>query len=239
MSVEIALAIVLHLLLLGSMAAFLIASIAAVRDTRSRLERLLRAGMAFAGALVVLGSQAAGLTFSDFIVRALSGSTFMAQGVTVVAVAVPSVLGVAVGMYFLRAMKRDKDRALRVLAFVGTLASVQFAQIYAIAVDQRGVILGATAVPNISFVVAILIYAALRYETAPSGRREPSRIAALAEKFSPRGAVPAKPWGAPVAAGGLDAPTDTRGFPVPPATGRHTAAGPDDDGLLDLRHVGR
>jgi hypothetical protein len=65
-----------------------------------------------------------------------------------------------------------------VLAFVGTLAAAQFAWIYAVAVQSNGLNLGPSVIPNIAFVVGILLYVVLRYEP---GRRQhqkkPGRLA--------------------------------------------------------------
>jgi hypothetical protein len=73
--------------------------------------------------------------------------------------------GVGLGWYFIRTIKKSETLAIRVLGFVGMLSVVQFAEVYAIAVQDKGLQLGATAVPNISFLVGLILFVVFKMDT--------------------------------------------------------------------------
>ncbi len=167
------------------MFAFLASAIWVVFKTDDRVERAIRGAAVFCGAMVVLGAQAAGLTFTEFIVNSLSGASALGQGAVLVGAVVPSAMGLLIGMALLRALRQSEDKAIRVIAFVGTLAATQFAQICAVAVDTNGVRLGAAAVPNISFVVGVLLYVVLKYDRKTRrGARPTPGLADLVGRFT-------------------------------------------------------
>jgi hypothetical protein len=142
-----------------------------VHGARS-MELLLRVAALFAGAMVVVGSQAAGLSFAQFSVQALSSARAGGAAAVAAAAVVPGVVGLGVGWYLTHSMHRGESIAIRVMAFVGMLAAAEFASIYAVAVHEQGVNLGATALPNITFVVGVFLYMILRYDTDhPRGKR--------------------------------------------------------------------
>ena len=160
-----------QVLLLGSLLLFTgFVFYNATHGTNS-MELALRVSSLFAGALVVVGAQAAGLSFASFTVGALS-STHPTTAVLskVAGTVVPGGLGVGMGWYLTRSLYRSQNIAMRIMAFVGMLAASQFAAIYVIATSRRGVQLGATALPNIFFVVGILLYMMLKYD--PSRARQ-------------------------------------------------------------------
>lgn len=154
------LSVVLNIMLIGSMLLFVAYSVRVSLSADNTGERMIRFGSLFAGALVVLGGQVAGVGFSQFIVKSMSSS-----GVAVTAgVVVPGVAGASLGFLFLRSAYRDNIFAIRVLIFIGMLAAAQFAEIYAQVVKRNGYSLGAAVVPNIAFVVGIILCIALTYD---------------------------------------------------------------------------
>jgi hypothetical protein len=199
-----ALNMLLHTLLIGSMIGFLFAIATVTFSTGNGIERLIRCSALFSGAMVVLGAQAAGVSFADFAVESLSGSKLF-SGAGLTATVVPGGAGVAMGWYLTRSLRRSENIAIRVLAFVGMLAITQFAQIYVVATSTKGVELGSTAVPNIAFVVGISIYVMLKYDPdskvdAPTSWRDKLRVGrSLAEELK-SGASGAPSKAAPTAA---------------------------------------
>jgi hypothetical protein len=147
--------------------------------TKDPVERAIRAGALFSGAMVVLGAQGAGVSYAQFIVKSLSGIKPVTAGL--VGATLPGLAGVGMGWYLVRAIRRSQNVAVRILAFVGMLATTQFAEIYAVALHARGFALGAAATPNIAFVVGLSLYIMLRYdptsETPTVKRRFWSRLA--------------------------------------------------------------
>ncbi len=70
----ILLRIILNTMLISSMLAFVGLSILAALNDKNPVERLIRFGMLFSGALVVLGAEAGGVNFSQFISDSLSST---------------------------------------------------------------------------------------------------------------------------------------------------------------------
>jgi hypothetical protein len=163
--VAVVLGVLEQILLLGSLILFVgIVFLTATRGTNG-LERALRVLSLFVGAMVVVGAQVAGLSFASFTVDALSNthpSTALLS--KVLGAALPGGIGVGFGWYLTRSLRRSHNIAMRVMAFVGMLAATQFLAIYVVATSRHGVRLGATALPNIFFVVGILLYMMLKYD---------------------------------------------------------------------------
>jgi hypothetical protein len=157
----------LHVLLIGSMLAFVACSVVAALATDSHVERMIRFGALFSGALVVLGTRAGGMSFSNFIAESLSDS-----GVAVATggVVVPGAAGAALGLLLVRSSFRGNIYVIRIMVFIGTLAATQFAEIYVASIELNGPSLGRPVVPNISFVVGILLCIALTYDPRASDR---------------------------------------------------------------------
>jgi hypothetical protein len=176
--VEVILNILLHLMLIGSMLAFVSCAVVVTFKAPNQLERTIRASALFCGAMVVLGSQAAGVSFADFTVTSLSNTNL---GAKIVGAAVPGAIGLALGKYIAWSLRRSETIAIRVLAFVGTLAASQFAWIYAVAVKANGLALGPAVIPNIAFAVGILLYVVFVFEPGKRGpqQRKPGRLRQL------------------------------------------------------------
>ena len=170
---EVLLKIILNTILIGSMLAFVVCSVYAALAGDSLIERTIRFGMLFSGALVVLGAQAAGLSFAQVITDALTSSGALT---TTAGVVVPGALGAGIGSFLVRFTRYGNVFVMRILIFVGMLAAAQFAEIYASAVSAHGLALSRSVLPNISFVVGILLYVALTYDPKnPKKRRETRR----------------------------------------------------------------
>lgn len=157
----ILLRIILNTMLISSMLAFVGLSILAALNDKNPVERLIRFGMLFSGALVVLGAEAGGVNFSQFISDSLS-STGAFPAVT--GVIIPGVAGVALGLFLLLSAYNGNIYTIRIIIFVGMLAAAQFAEIYAHALNAQGLSLGRTVAPNISFVVGVLLCLALTFD---------------------------------------------------------------------------
>lgn len=157
----ILLRIILNTMLISSMLAFVGFSILAALNDKNPVERLIRFGMLFSGALVVLGAEAGGVSFSQFISDSLS-STGAFPAVT--GVIIPGVAGVALGLFLLLSAYNGNIYTIRIIIFVGMLAAAQFAEIYAHALNAQGLSLGRTVAPNISFAVGVLLCLALTFD---------------------------------------------------------------------------
>ena len=156
--------LLLNILLIGSMVIFLCCGAVAVFKAGSREERMIRGFAVFAGALVVLGSEAAGLTFAQFTVNALSGTGTTGAEAKAVGVILPGIAGVGIGHYLVTQLSESSNIAIRIMAFIGMLATVEFIEIYITGVQRAGLAVGAASIPNISFVVGVILYIVLKYD---------------------------------------------------------------------------
>jgi len=150
--------VILNTMLIGSMLAFVALSMVAALADSNFVERLLRFGMLFSGALVVLGAQAGGVDFSQFVTDSVAGTGAFPA---LTGVVVPGAAGVGIGLFLLKAAHNGSIYAIRIMIFVGMLAAAQFAEIYAQALNAQGIALGRTVAPNICFVVGVLLCLAL------------------------------------------------------------------------------
>jgi hypothetical protein len=152
---------ILNMMLIGSILAFVTCSVLATLQADNGLERLIRIGALFSGGLVVLGAQLRGVGFAQFIVSSLSnaGAIGMTTGVVLSGAA-----GATAGRMLLKITLSGNIFAIRVMIFIGMVAATQFAEIYIAEFSAHGFALGSAVVPNIAFVVGILLSIALTYD---------------------------------------------------------------------------
>jgi hypothetical protein len=169
-------------LLAGSLVLFTVALVQMVLREENASERLLQIMALVAGAVVALGAQATGLSFANYTVEALTGEGGAGAFVKLLSVLIPGGIAAAFSWYFLRVMHESAAKGLRLMAFLGMLTLIGFAEIYAQATNTKGVILGAAAIPNASFVAGMilsLLFFAPDPTTQPGG--EGNRFSAVAE----------------------------------------------------------
>lgn len=177
--------IALHLFLVGSFAAFAYGLVVLVRE---RKDQMVGRSMAlFVGALVVVGAQASGRSYADFIIGALGESRSPLFGFF--GAVLPAAAGLALGYYFTRGARRSSERAIRGMIMVGTFAITQFALMYAIAVEQNGRDLDAAVTPNVAFVAGLGLWLVMNLgikaePTDADGK--PGVLGALAERIGGR-----------------------------------------------------
>lgn len=148
--------VLLDLLLGGTLLLFIAALIDMVVNGPES-EKFYRTLALIAGAVIALGAQAAGVSFATYIVDSLSGARPGGAGFKTLSVAVPGGISAALGWYFLRLSKRSALKALRLMILLGMLTVVGFVAIFAQATSTQGVFLGATALPNASFLAGLII----------------------------------------------------------------------------------
>lgn len=153
----LAINIFLHVLLIGSMLAFLAFTVGDALAETDRQERIKRFMAMAAGALIAIGANQAGVGYADFTAQSLAGARAPSAGAAVVAAIVPALLGAGVGFLIVRLMNAGDKRGLRLTGFVAVLASVAFALVYAQVTQSKGVILGVAALPNLAFVVGVML----------------------------------------------------------------------------------
>lgn len=149
--------ILLHVLLAGSLLLFLYVIVRLALAANNPMEKAIRILAILAGVLLVLGAGAAGVDYATFTVQSLAGARPASAAASVGTAVVPALIGAAVGFYIIRVYRRSTLKAIRVLCFIGMLTVVAFVQVYAEAAQVQGVILGAAAIPNVTFILGIVL----------------------------------------------------------------------------------
>jgi len=161
--------LVLHVLLLGSLLFFVVALIGTAFSATSKAERALRVMALFAGAMISVGASASGVDYATFTVNALSQAKAGSAGAHVVTTVVPALLGVGLGFALVGAIRRNTEKAWRILCLIGMLATTAFLRVYADAATQNGFELGTTALPNMSFSAGVILTVLLTFKTEQPG----------------------------------------------------------------------
>jgi hypothetical protein len=187
----------LNVLLLGSLAVYLFVLFYVTLRTEDRAERFIRVTALFAGAMIVVATQASGVTYANFIVDAIAKAR---PGVALLSAVIPALGGAALGAYGIHVFKRRGEAVgMRFLALIGMLGASSFLSIYVASMSNDAKHLRPAAVPNMAFVVGLILYVIFNWKTASMETQPPSRLSrfgdALIERVRPgaRAGKPAPP----------------------------------------------
>jgi len=174
--VSIVFSVLLHILFFGAMIAFAVVLVRTALSSDQPRERFFRFLALFLGAMIVLGAQVSGVSFSVFAAGALSQAQVSSAGAAIVSGIIPALAGTGLGFYMVYVYRKRDPRAFRVLCFVGMLSLASFLTVYAIALNANGLFLGAAAIPNLTFTagvgLVILFGAEKRTEDGPSAMKQ-------------------------------------------------------------------
>jgi hypothetical protein len=152
-------------IILGSLGGCLAAVLLVVFNTKGWTERIVRGLAIFAGTLVVVGAEAAGLTFSSFAVNSLTHhgglAGWLIRGAWVV-------LGGGAGALLARYLISRIDGSnlqIRIMILVTIIAHVELLEIYAQNLKRHQFGLGVGALPDIAFIAGLVLYVVFRYDT--------------------------------------------------------------------------
>lgn len=173
----------LHGLMIGSMILFAGSLLVIALQAPSRTERLKRILALFAGAMIVIGAQASGLSFATFAADALGTGRATSAGATAVTALIPGLAGMGMGYFLVRTYRRNDVMAMRLICLVGMLALAAFVQAYATITHTEGVLIGATAVPNISFAAGIIMVFVFTDDKARSSRSLMEDVGGVMSRF--------------------------------------------------------
>lgn len=149
--------ILIHGILLGAMALFAFVLFRLAMDTYDVMERLKRILALFAGAMVVVGAQASGMNFAEFVAKALTTGRASSAAAAVISSLIAGLAGLGVGYLLVRLYRQSDVLAVRLICLVGMLALAAFLQSYATITSTNGVFVGAMAAPNIAFAAGLVL----------------------------------------------------------------------------------
>lgn len=149
--------IALHSLLAGSLLLFVCSLVASTVTEVDAREKILRIAALLAGAMIALGAQASGVDYASFAVDALAGARPASTAAKLFSTVVPAAMGIGVGFLLVRMFRKSDRLAMRLMGFVGMLATTAFLALYAQTLNTNGVVLGAAAIPNVAFSVGVLL----------------------------------------------------------------------------------
>jgi len=173
-------------LIIGAILALMFVLWQIANETENVMERAVRIMAYGGGLLTVLGAKAGGISISDFTVSALKQSNPIKIGFF--GVAVPAGTGVLVAWYMKNRMEKGDNFGKRIMIFVGVLVATQFAELYAAAVHVSGFSPSPSLMPNVAFIVGLVLYIITQYDTdaimAQAERKGGLRQAATDYAFS-------------------------------------------------------
>lgn len=148
--------------LLGYLAAFALIFV----NKRTLAERIVRGLAVLLGTLAVVGAETAKLNFSSFAVSTLAhhgAAGFLIELAWII-------VGGGAGLLFARYLISRIDGGptnlqLRIMILVTVIAHVELLEIYAENIKRGGFDLGIGALPDIAFIVGLLLYVVFRYDT--------------------------------------------------------------------------
>jgi hypothetical protein len=155
--IDLTLIYAVHITLISTILIWVgLAVILAVLRPHNPVERMVRVASFAGGMLATIGVDAAGLPVSDVLDRSRT-SGYNAGLFVVIDAILPALAGSALSWFLVRTLKKGRDIANRVLIFLGTIIVTEFAIVYG-QVAASGITQNKVYLPNIAFVVGIVIY---------------------------------------------------------------------------------
>lgn len=135
------------------------------------IERLLRVAAFGAGLLVYVGAKALGISIPELMISALAVAKPVSFGF--LGVVFPALAGTFVAWFCLRLMRKDDDVAARGLVLFSAFFFTMFADTYANMATQATSTNVDLVLPNITFVLGVVLYTIFNYKprTTEQGHR--------------------------------------------------------------------
>jgi hypothetical protein len=153
------------LILLGSLAGFLGTVGLVLWNTQGWTERILRGLTVFVGTLMVMGADAARLTFSSFAVKTLSHPGPPDWPVEIAWIAAGGGAGALLARYLISMMGRGTKLQMRVIILITVITHVELLEIYVQNLERNGFIHGMGQLPDLAFLCGLILYVIFTYDT--------------------------------------------------------------------------
>ena len=157
----IVLLVLVHVLVIATIILMIVVVINILRRETDSLERLLLSASVAAGFLAYTASRALGISIPTLMSSSLATSSPF--GIAALGVVFPSAAGTFVAWFCLRMIKKHLDIATRGALLLTTFIITMFCDVYAALAGEIGVTNGRYALPNITFVLGIVVYTIFTY----------------------------------------------------------------------------
>jgi hypothetical protein len=156
-----------HLLVLASVVGMIYFLFYVITLNPTPVERLLRVAAFAAGLLIYVGAKALGITIPKLMASAIAVTNPATVGFF--GVLVPGLSGTIVAWFCLRLMRQDTDVAARGLVLFATFVFTMFADSYAMMAREATTAAMALVLPNITFVIGVILYTIFKYKPDKPG----------------------------------------------------------------------
>jgi hypothetical protein len=167
-------------LVAAALCQLLLIAVVIARFNRSIQETIMRSAAAVAGVLLYLGAKALGLSIPAFLLEALTQGRAYLTGVA--GAIAPAFIGFVVAWYVTGYFNSRNERknliGMRILALVMTMVFFLFIDAYVASYGAAGADGIRLLLPNLTFTLAVLLYAVFKY--APLSD-EPAAASQIAE----------------------------------------------------------
>lgn len=157
-----------HLLVLGAIVGMIYFLWFVITEKSDPVEKLLRVAALAAGLLIYIGAKALGISIPELMASALAVTNPFTVGL--LSVVVPAAAGTFVAWYCLRLMRRDGDVAARGLVLFSAFVFTMFADSYLVLTTQATSTNASLILPNITFVVGVVLYTIFTYKPGDGDR---------------------------------------------------------------------
>jgi hypothetical protein len=163
-------AALIHLVLVAAaLCQLLLIATVVAKFNRSTPEMIMRSAAAVAGVLLYLGAKAMGLSIPAFLLQALTQSGSYLTGLA--GAMLPAAVGFLCAWYVTRYFNNRNERknliGMRVLAMLMTVVFFLFVDTYVAAFGAAHDAGFNLLLPNLTFTLAVLLYAVFRYHPLP------------------------------------------------------------------------
>lgn len=163
------LVVLVHLLVIASICAMLFFLRYVILKNPDAVERLLRVAAFGAGLLAYVGAKALGISIPELMASSLAVAAPLSIGF--LGVVFPALAGTFVAWFCLRLMHKDDNVAARGLVLFSAFFFTMFADTYAQMAPQATSTSADLVLPNITFVLGVVLYTIFKYKpkTAEEG----------------------------------------------------------------------
>lgn len=162
------LVVLVHLLVIASIGAMLFFLRYVILKNPDAVERLLRVAAFGAGLLAYVGAKALGISIPELMASSLAVAAPLSIGF--LGVVFPALAGTFVAWFCLRLMHKDDNVAARGLVLFSAFFFTMFADTYAQMAPQATSTSADLVLPNITFVLGVVLYTIFKYKPKTTGQ---------------------------------------------------------------------